>query len=228
MSYGQVTLTQLQAQLAEKYDSAAFWTAEESRRALNEGLRVYNLLTGFWRVNVPLTLIPNDPFLSLPGSLTYRTRVTVASRPLAPTSMFDMDNGRPNWRAETTASGGTVPTAPKIWMPAGILLIFIWPAVVANTACIVEGVTNTPILVNGADFVDIGQEELGPLLNYALHVLTFKEGGLRFQATMPYYKDFILACAEKNGRLKLSNLYRWAMGLDLAREQTPTQKQAIK
>lgn len=224
MSYGQVNLTTLQASLAEKYDSAAFWTAEEARRAINEGIRVYNMLTGFWRTTVPLTLIPGDPFLSLPGSLTYRTRVSVAGKPLEPASLFDMDNGRPNWRAETVASGGSVPTNVKVWIPAGITLIFLWPVVTVNTACLVDGITTAPTLVNGADFIDIGQEELGPLLNYALHVLTFKEGGLRFQGTMKYYADFIEACAQKNGRIRLSNMYRWVQGLDLNRHQTQLQQ----
>jgi hypothetical protein len=224
MAYGQITLTTLQANLAEKFDSAAFWTSEESRRALNEGIRVYNMLTGFWRTTATLTLIPFDPFLSLPGTLTYRTRVSVAGKPLEPASLFDMDNGRSNWRAENTLSGGTVPTNVKVWIPAGISLIFIWPAVTVNTACLVDGITTAPTLVNGADFVDIGQEELGPLLNYALHVLTFKEGGVRFKATMKYYADFIEACAQKNGRIRLSNMYRWVQGLDLNRHQTQIQK----
>lgn len=225
MSYGQVTLTQLQAQLAEKYDSAAFWTAEEARRAINEGIRVYNMLTGFWRTTIPLTLIPNDPYLSLPGSLTYRTRFVLPStgKNLDPASLFDMDNGRPNWRAENTSSGGTVPNTPKLWIPAGITLVFIWPAVTVNTTVNVDGIVTAPQLVNPGDFIDIGQEELGPLLNYALHVLMFKEGGLRFKNTMKYYKDFIEACAQKNGRIRLSNLWRWVQGLDVGRGQTTVQ-----
>jgi hypothetical protein len=223
VSYGQISLTTLQANLAEKFDSAAYWTAEESRLALNEGIRVFNMLSGFWRTTATLTALPFDHFLSLPGNLTYRTRVTVASKPLEPATLFDMDNGRPNWRSENTASGGTVPTALKTWTPAGITLIFLWPAVTVNTAVVVEGIVTAPVLVNGGDLIDMGQEDIGPLLNYALHVLTFKEGGLRFKGTMKYYVDFIEACAQKNGRIRMSNLYRWVQGLDLNRSARPVQ-----
>jgi len=120
-----------------------------------------------------------------------------------------------------------VPSTVKVWMPAGISLVFVWPAVTVNTTVSVEGITTAPVLVNGGDFIDIGQEELGPLLNYALHVLTFKEGGLRFQGTMKYYVDFLDACAEKNGRIRLSNMYRWAQGLDIKRAQTMLQTKPV-
>lgn len=224
MSYGQITLTTLQAQLAEKYDSAAFWTAEEGRLAFNEGLRVYNMLTGVFRSTATIVTRPDDAFIALPGSMTYRTRVSINGVPIEPANLDDMDNGRPHWRSEHTASGGSVPTSIKAWIPAGITLIFIWPMDhVGGTTLTIDGVTTAPQLVNPGDFIDLGQEELGPLLGYALHVLAFKEGGMRFLATMKYYRDFIAACAAKNERLLRSNLYRRVMGMDLTRQTKPLQ-----
>ena len=227
MSYSQVTLAQLQTQLAEKYDGAQFWTAEEARLGINEGLRVYNMLTGVFRQSLSLIIPANDYFLSLPGTMTYRTRVMVGGVPLEPATLHDMNNGRPNWRSETVASGGTVPSAVKSWVPAGMTLLFVWPTPIANQAVTVEGVATAPILVNAGDQIDIGQEDIGPLLGYVLHYLLFKEGGIRFKGSMKYYRDFIDACAEKNSRIRLSNLWRYAQGLDLNRSQAVLQQRPV-
>ena len=227
MAYSQVSLSQLQVLLAEKYDGAQFWTAEQARLGINEALRVYNMLTGVFRASLPLIIPANDYYLSLPGTMTYRTRVTLAGVPLEPASLHDMNNGRPNWRSETTAAGGTVPSSVKVWVPAGMTLLFVWPTPTVNTSVTVDGVSTAPILVNPGDQIDIGQEDIGPLLGYVLHYLLFNEGGIRFKGSMKYYKDFLDACAAKNARIRLSNFWRYAQGLDLGRSATTLQANPV-
>ena len=179
------------------------------------------MLTGVWksRVNVTTT---TSPWLAVPSPLFYPVRMQYANLPLGRSSIGDLDNGRPGWEAESTTSGGEVPTAPKHFAPAGLSLFAIWPkdAVGGNTV-VVDGVVNAPQLVNLTDTVDINNTSLQPILGYCLHYLAFKEGGQRWAATNQYYKEFLLAAIDQNDRLATSALFRKAAGLDVNRGQRP-------
>jgi hypothetical protein len=71
----------------------------------------------------------------------------------------------------------------------------------------VDGVRRTPVLTADGSVVDIGPEELNTLLGYALHVCALKAGASFLERTKPYLEQFIKACAEKNGKLKLTKWY---------------------
>lgn len=222
MPYAQVTLATLRAQLERRYDAVPYWTTAEANAAINEALRCYNLLTGFWKRRVLIATTANTVFYALPSTLIFDVRTEFNQVTLEQSSISDLNNGRVNWRAETTATGGTVPTSVKMWAPVGLTRLAIWPAHAAGGGTlIVDGVRQTPVLTADADFVDLGQVELDALLGYALHVLAFKLGGTLFQATLPLYRAFIEACGDQNVRLKSSTWYRRAMGIDLQRKQHP-------
>ena len=117
-----------------------------------------------------------------------------------------------------TASGGGVPTSVKVWAAAGLSLIAFWPADAAgNTSILVDGVAQTPVLVNGGDYIDLGDEELGVLLGFALHLLAFKAPDQVFQSTQPLQKAFYQAAAAKNVRFGTSDFLRHFLGLDKPR-----------
>lgn len=221
MAFSSVTLATLQAELANKYDNVPFWTATEATNALNEGLRLWNAITGYWRARITLQTIPDDNYLPLPGNLAYRSRVEVNSVPLSPSSLLGLDSGRPSWEGETTVTPG-VPSAPKIWAPVSTDLIVIWPAShVGFDTVTIDGMAETPILVNSGDFVDLGQEEHNQLLGYALHALTFKLGGQQFEATKFLYQAWVKSAGERNEQFKASSLYRRVLGIDQGRDDLP-------
>lgn len=232
MPYARVTLAQLKVSILRRVDGAVFWTDEEARLAINETLRDWNLLTGRWRGTVTLsTLAPvaGVPVVeyALGSALTYGMRVKQGTNPaLIPTSIFELDYGRPTWRAETVISGGDVPTVPTLWAPRSLQVIAIWPA--TNTTGVndlfVDGVAVTPILLQDGDFIDIGEEVVDVLSDYAVHLLAFKEGGPRWRATMPTLTEFLQAAAEENGLLKRSQQYRRMAGLDRRRDLQPPGK----
>lgn len=226
MPYTAVTLSQLQVSLQEMWETVPFWTSEEARLHINEALRVWNLLTGMWKSQVTVkTPSPTSPWITLPGSLVYNMRVEFLGKPVGYSSIGDLDYGRPNWEGETTVSGGNVPTTIKHWAPAGLRMIAIWPAdSIGDRDLLVDGVATTPILINSGDFIDLGEEEHVAILKYALHVASFKKGGTTFSSTLPHYKEFLLACADRNERLKASLFFRRAMGLDLNRSQRPIRR----
>lgn len=217
--YQSYTLAQLQAQLAERADESPFWTPAEAQGALNEALLVWNSLTGFWKDTVDVKTTATNWDYAVPEGLVFGTRVLFNGRVLGEASLGDMDYGKPGWQSQTTASGGSVPTAPKLWLPMSIDLIAIWPADAAggNTLTI-DGVCNTPVLQDAGDYIDIGNDELSVILGYALHAMALKEGGDRFAASMPYFIDFLKAAAEENDQLNLSSEFRNFIGTDMNRE----------
>lgn len=222
MPYQQVTLATLQQELKDKWESVPFWTDPEATTYLNEALRCWNLLTGMWKRRETIVTVANQVWYPLTSTMVYDLRAQFSDYPMEPSSVTDLDNGRPNWEGETTVTAG-VPTRPTIWAPAGLKLIAIWPAdAVGGTTLVIDSVRQTPVLAAAGDFVDLGQAEHHALLGYALHIAAFKEGGVRFAATKTFYQQFIAAAGEQNTRLKASTFYRKAMGLDTGRFQRPT------
>lgn len=223
MPYTQTSLADLLVHLTARWDGSVFWTPEEGRRALNETLRLWNLLTGRWRRILLLDSVANQVEYDLGATLLYGMRVSVSNAPLTITSLMELDLGRPTWRSETTASGGVVPTVGTLWAPVSLQRIALWPALatagVANIA--VGGVSNTPVLVEPGDTIDLGEEDIDLIVDDALHVVSFKEGGPRWRSTKPYRTALLQAAAEENGRLKANQKYRLYAGLDQRRRMQP-------
>jgi hypothetical protein len=228
MAYTQVTLGTLKARLADRYEAVPYWTPEEARRALNEALRIYSAATGFWRTVVSVPTVPNDHYVALPGTLVQAARVTWNGLPLEPVTLTDLSWGIRNWRRTTTATPGA-PPRPVYWARASLTLLAIYPAdafasVGGTHALQVNGVRQTPILINDSDFVDLGQEQFDVLLGYAQHVLAFKIGGQALVSTYPGWLAFLQAAARENRQFAKSLFYRKVMGLDVLHRVRGTEK----
>ena len=221
MPYQTTTLEAFRTALTRRWDSSAFWTPEEARLAINEILRDWNLLTGRWRERVTIATGAGDPVVTLPSTLIFGMRVRFGTQPVWPTSVTELDFSRTTWRREITTSGGSVPTRPYFWAPESLERIVIWPATAGISAIDVDGVAATPVLVEDADYVDVGEEILDLLADATLHVLAFKEGGPRWRATLPYWKTFLQAAALENALLKAHQKYRRWAGLDRRRDLDP-------
>ncbi len=231
MPFTVLTLADLVASVDQRADHSLFYTSTEARLALNEALRDWNLLTGTWRRR--LTLSTLAPIAGVPvveyalgATLTYGMRVALSTgQPLVPTSHLELDLGRPTWRSETTASGGAVPTVPTLWAPLSLQTISIWPATAAAVAnyLLVDGVSNTPVLVEDGDTIDCGEEIVDLLTDQAIHILAFKEAGPRWRATLPAFQTFLQAAADENGLLKTNQKFRKWAGLDRRRDLQPSQ-----
>lgn len=224
MPYTATTLAVLQALMVQRWDTVVFWTQEEARLALNESLRDWNLLTGRWRTRVTATTVASNPDFAIPGTMTYGMRVATSpgGLPLIPSSLSELDLGRPSWRNETTASGGAVPTRPIVFAPISLTRLAIWPTYPVATNLSLDGVLATPILVNPTDTVNLGEEIIDVVADMALHVVAFKEAGARWRATRPYFDAFLTAAAEENSLLKTHQAYRRFAGLDRRRDYQPS------
>lgn len=215
MPYTQVTLAQLQGLLTQRWGNVAFWSVEEGRLALNEGLLLFSLYTGFWKRRVTLPTITNQVYYPLPSTLTQSARVFHLGRPLVYTSIDDQDAGRPGWEGERTNSGGSVPRQVLTWIPCGLSSVALWPAdAVSGNSLMIDGLRKTPTLTTPLDFVDLGREDQSALVGYALHALLFKGYRDRWKASKLLYQQFLQACIAHNPLLVEVEEIRQALGMD--------------
>lgn len=203
--------------------AATFWRDDELNVAvIQPTLRLFNLLTGFWKTRALFNTVANQVWYPLPSSITSGLRVSWRDFPLSPTSFYDLDFGRPFWEGEATTSGSDVPTQPKVFAIGALNLIALWPADAAGgSSLIVDGISATPILTTDSSFVDIGQEELSGLLDCAQLLAVFKEGGKEFADAVTTFKRFLKSAGERNSILLASTTYRKFLGLDTSREKKP-------
>lgn len=224
MAIQRVTLAQFSDDLRERWESVPFWTAEEARLSINEALRWWNIFTGTWKVTVVMGILAFEHMIQVPAAtlapLLYTRRVSYLERPLAYSSLFDLDHGRPGWESEHTGMGGDVPRSIRKWAPAGFDRIMIWPAPHYHcTTLTLEGVSYAPQLLVSTDFVDIEEAEFQAILGESLHLAAFKEGGARWESTFRYHREFLAAAADRNARLRSSEYFRRYLGADFGREQ---------
>lgn len=215
MPYTTYDLDDLKVKMESRWDGVPFWDDNEARLAINEALLMWNALTGFWKRRVQIPIVVGQQDYELPASMVFGMRVEYNTSSLVPTSVHEMDEARPGWQGDI----GT----PKAWMPLDLDTIRIWPAPGPGTAFMsftVDGVSATPVLTYDGETIDIGSEVLSALLGYALHILTLKEGGARFAATLPLYQAFLTAAAEENNQLLTSAIFLHAMGVDNKLEPT--------
>jgi len=221
MPYTTQTLAALRARLQRSYDSTPFWSDQEANDAINEALYFFNLYTGYWRGSATANTVASSPFVSVPGSLTYRARVTRAGKTLKRKSIVELYRQRRGWRTQTTASGGEVPTTIQEWAPIGLATIAIWPADAAGgTTLTFEAIRITPILTADGSLLDLGDEEIQILLDEALYVLAFKRPSI-LPTFRPRHLAFLAACVERNDQLRASSYFRQVLGLDQEQRLEP-------
>lgn len=202
-------LQTIRGQLSDKLERSLFWTTAELNAFVNESLRTWSCLTGYWKRRVTLDTVANLPYYGLAGYMTFGMRVEFNGQPLSQATVHEWDKGYPYWE------GRPSPTGPTEWAPIALNLIAIRPAdAVGLNSLVIDGLSSAPILVNDTDYIDIGDEEFSALLGYEQYLATFKEGGMEFESAKPLYRAFLRAAAVKNEKLMSSAIFRRAMGLD--------------
>lgn len=225
MPYTSTSRAVLRARLKDRYTGDPFWSDTEANDAINEALRYFNLFTGYWRGTATANTIAGSPFLTVPASLTYQTRVYVAGRVLTRCSIVGWYRTHKNWRTQTTASGAPVPTTIREWSPIGLSAIAIWPTDPAGgTTLSLDAVKITPILTADGQNVDIGDEELNLVLSEAIYILSFKRPSI-LAAMADKHQVFLQGCLERNDQLRASAFFREALGLNQAQRIEPRLRQ---
>lgn len=211
MAYAQYNLASLLTLFYQQVgENQTFFRQDEATRILQEAFRVFNALTGFWRDRIDMGLtVGGQTWYDTPAGLSYIYRVEVDEVTLGSTSLYDLDYGQPTWESEQCNDGDV----PQMFACAGFNKFALWPSSFAGgESLIVEGVTPAPILTN-VGFVDLGQDELETILDEALHIAQFKEGGQEFEASQIQHRDFLKEAGSRNAVLMQSSKFRNWMGL---------------
>jgi hypothetical protein len=214
-----ITLSQLLTYCYDRLGNQSFWTQAEVTKLINEALRTWNCLTGYWHGRIQFTTTANRIYYPLPAALVFGAHVELNGNQITESSVFNWDQAIPDWEASRDT--------PEEWSPVGIGIIALRPIdPVGNLSIVVDGVSTTPVLVNLGDFIDIGQEDFKALLDYIEHLGTFKEGGAEFDATSTLMQSFMRQAGVRNEKLRATSTYRRVMGLDEDLERKPIRVRA--
>lgn len=206
-AYNSVSGSQFIAVVRGNLGPSQFWTDSEILKYTNAGLRTWNCLTGFWSGTKTLSTLANRPYYPLGASLVFGARVELNGQVLDPGSVYEWDQQDPNWML----ARGT----PLMWAPVGLGIIATNPIPPAGGDTLtVQGISVTPILLNGGSKINIGQEDFNALADYVTHTLQIKVGGSEFRASKVAMQAFMKAAVIRNEKLRSTTLYRRIMGLE--------------
>lgn len=218
-NYQRINLNTLIDRVSERVgNNTTYWVAPEKKRALNEAIRVWAVMAAPWSRRFTIPTAAGQVFYYVPKQIVSLQRVKYNSTPLYESSIPELDYGVSNWQQ---ASVGT----PSLWAPVGLDKVAIYPPAPVGAFLNMEGLALAPALASGGDFIDIGDEDVNRILDYAHHVLTFKEGGLEFDATMPLMGAFVGAAGQRNQRLLAAAPFRRYLGMDKGLEQRPVRSE---
>lgn len=96
---------------------------------------------------------------------------------------------------------------PSMVAMSGHNLLCVAPKPNGTYSLAVEGVTNSPVLVDDADYVEIGREFVDAILNYARHLAHFKMGGPELEGSVKWIDTFYKTALERNAHLRASSSF---------------------
>ena len=120
--------------------------------------------------------------------------------PVTIESLHNLDAYRPTWEDETH-------TKPDTITLAGLNLAALASPPDAQYGIAMDVLRPAVIPSNDATFVQLGPEELNVVLDYALHIASFKQGGVEFNSTVRNYENFLRLAAVHNDRIRASAIF---------------------
>jgi len=227
MAHEHITLATLRTRLFERVDVSQHWVNAEALIKINDAIRFWNVLTGYWRKSQTKIIQPaSDPYNFLTGDMTWPLRMellTGADRLVEKTSIAAMDMGIPGWEGQSLGDTG-LPDRITFWAPRSLQHFVVWPKPAVppgGTAVTVifDGIAETPVLVADGDFLDLEDDVHDVILDYAAHLLQFKDGGPKFFSTAGTYQALIALAGDYNEQLRSTTIYKEAMTKDTDRDQ---------
>lgn len=212
--YQLLNLNTLVDRLTERVgNNTVFFTSREKQYALNEAITMWASFTGQWmaKIQLPTTGLV---FYDVPKQIVSLTRIRYGNSLLDQISLFELDNSTAGWQ-------DAAPGTPLYWTPVGLDKFALSPPAAVGGNLRLEGIGLSPRLGSGGDFIDIGDEEVTRILEYAQHYLALKEGGLEFSSTRPLLASFVAAAGARNARLRAAAPFAKYLGLNRDEAERP-------
>jgi len=180
-----------------------FYPYPEILAAVNEGQRLFCVLTLALEKQFPLLILANTTFLHLlPTVPDY----------LAPLRLTDTSSGakvRPATFAELWARDAAWPATigPLTrYVAAGADLVALYAQSAVPAQLMLQYAASPPLLVVGTDVPAIPPEYHQELVNYGIYRLRMVEGGAEFAATLPLLEHFLAGAQEYGDYMRARNV----------------------
>ncbi len=187
-------------------ENILYWISQEKLDAFNEAYALWQFMTGELVTTQEVDIIPSQIFYEVPRQIVGVNRVLWNGTPLMETSLESLDKSSTSWQ-------NTVAGTPRKWAPLGITQILITPPALTGVLTF-EGIEESPVLMNLGDKVNLADDAIEPLLSYASHYLSFKEGGAEFTASQTGVVKLVEAAVNRNSELIQMAPLRRYMGKD--------------
>jgi hypothetical protein len=200
-----------------------FWTNDELNDYIVEALRIWNVLTGYWKASQTVTVPAGTLFYSLPDNLSNflaLSRIEVASSHLNQVSLQELDSARPEWQY---AAAAALSEAALI----GLDRIAFSPPPDADISVTFFYIRTAIVPVADTDFIQLSEEELKPILDFVTFIATLKEGGDELQTNVPLLKSFLHQCSLYNSKLNSISVFRKLLGWSGYKEARPEEQAAL-
>jgi hypothetical protein len=186
------TLATLEGYVWDKLDqNVGLYPELQVRLAINQGLRRLSLITGLFQATVPVPgwTVANQLVYNTPPGILIPITVYVEERELVKAgSLQELAEQHRNWAVDTTATSG--PT--QRWAAIGITQFVIHPMdAVGGRLLEVSGVAPIIPLVNPGDVVNLDDEWVDMLVDYASTRVMIREIGKPFSGTMGIQKALV-------------------------------------
>ncbi len=207
-SYTTTTRLALRNRIRERVFNR-FWTDDELNAWITEGLRIWNTLTGYWRITTSQLIGQNTTFYNLADNLEdymILLRASLVDTHLTLTTLKEFDELNPNWQSTTA---GTL----TLGAPLGFNMIAFNPPPLADVEVIFDCIRVAPTPEVDTDIIQMGEEDINALIDYVHFTLAFKEGGSELQTAMPFLQNFLSQASKYNAKLSAISVFRKFLGL---------------
>jgi len=118
----------------------------------------------------------------------------IGNIPLQVDSVFSADQYDTRWQAKAA-------NQPMTAYQCGLNMVALSPAPWNQYSIIATVVQNAPLPQVSNDFIQLSQDLLNVIIDYAQHLAAFKMGGQEFMATIPLLQNFLREASIYNSRL---------------------------
>lgn len=187
----QFTLGEIDDRVLDRLDrNTALYSTLQRYRAINDAIRVLNLITGFTNttVDIPNFTVKGQLIYNIPPGIIFPLRVYFEGRQLDKVSIRSISMRFRNWTTAQSNQG----TPVQRWIPFGLGMFGIHPTDSAGGNNLqVNGISEPPWLSLPDQEITIEDQWLTLIENLAAQVLPLKESSAIFAAASLLYQEFI-------------------------------------
>ena len=211
MAYSTTTRATLRTRIRETLLNN-FWTDTELNLYINEALRVWNTLTGYFRTSASYTI----PAATSTHSTSTATgsdgwiilRLETTSIHLNPINLAEISSISPGWWSNTAGT-------PSSWIPLGLNRFATDPQPSSGLSHTIDYVRTAPLPTSDSSFIQIGEEDMLAIIDYVIFISKLKEGGDELAGAQSSLQNFLKQAAKYNSRLLQISSFRTLLGLPM-------------